>query len=254
MPFSSRVRHLLIPLPVLHLSFFFPLSIKCSHPPNLNFNILCFWKAEFSFFNRISLTSLTLTPSISKMSSAELIAEILALSSGLNSFNQFQILSLSQSNSLFSFAPELITFSQSCGNELQQLLELSQSSIFNSLLATNLNLAGSLSPCLEQLLGLEQLFASGIDNLDLSSNGNLNGTDVSNSTSSVDSASNSTASASSVTETGLPPSTDSQSSKGKEKKKNGKRGDVVQRSGASKRQVLGGFGLGLMVVFGAFAL
>lgn len=258
MQFSSRVRHLLIPLLILHLSFFLPLSSKCFHSPNLNFNILCFWKADFPFFNRISLTSPALTLPTSTMSSAELIAEILALSSGLDSFNQFQILSLSQSNSLFSFAPELITFSQFCGNELQQLLELSQSSIFNSLIATNINLAGSLSPCLEQLLGLEQLFAFGVDNLQLGSDGNvdnnLNGTDVSNSTAGVDSASNSTASAANVTEDALPPNTGSQNSKGKEKKKNGKRGEVVQRSGANKRQVLGGFGLGLMVVVGAFAL
>ena len=136
------------------------------------------------------------------MSSAELIAEILTLSSGLESFNQFQILSLSQSNNLFAFAPELISFSQSCGNELQQLLELSQSSIFNNMIETNLNLAGSLSPCLEQVLGLEQLFASGQDNLNLSNNGNnnvnsLNGTAVSNSTASV-STSNSTAVANST--------------------------------------------------------
>ena len=84
------------------------------------------------------------------MSSAELIAEILTLSSGLESFNQFQILSLSQSNNLFAFAPELISFSQSCGSELQQLLELSQSSIFNNMIETNLNLAGSVRPCLDR--------------------------------------------------------------------------------------------------------
>jgi len=194
------------------------------------------------------------------MSSAELIAEILALSSGINSFSQFQILNLQQSNSLFSFAPELLSFSQSCGSELQQLLELSQSSVFNNLISTNLNLAGSLSPCLEQVLGLEQLFASGQDNLQLDGTNdvnNLNGTDVSNSTASVSSVSNATASAvNSTEEAGSQKQNgkDQKAAKGDDKKKNGKRGEVVQRSGASKMQVLGGFGLGLMVVVGAFAL
>jgi hypothetical protein len=192
------------------------------------------------------------------MSSAELIAEILTLSSGLESFNQFQILSLSQSNNLFTFAPELISFSQSCGNELQQLLSLSQSSIFNNMIETNLNLAGSLSPCLEQVLGLEQLFASGQDNLNLSNNGNnnvssLNGTVVSNSTASV-SASNSTAVANSTADASSQQQNGKeQSAKGKGKK-NGKRVEVMQRSGTIKKQVLSGVGLGLMVMVGAFAL
>ena len=75
------------------------------------------------------------------MSSNELIVELLAMTSGLESFNNFQILNIAQSNSLFSFAPQLIEFEQSCGGELQQLLELSQSSIFNEILETNLNLA-----------------------------------------------------------------------------------------------------------------
>jgi hypothetical protein len=173
------------------------------------------------------------------MSSAELIAEILTLSSGLESFNQFQILSLSQSNNLFAFAPELISFSQSCGNELQQLLELSQSSIFNNMIETNLNLAGSLSPCLEQVLGLEQLFASGQDNLNLSNNDNnnvnsLNGTVVSNSTASV-SASNSTAVANSTADASSQQQNGKeQSAKGKGKK-NGRRVEVMQRSGAIKK-------------------
>jgi hypothetical protein len=192
------------------------------------------------------------------MSSAELIAEILTLSSGLESFNQFQILSLSQSNNLFTFAPELISFSQSCGTELQQLLSLSQSSIFNNMIETNLNLAGSLSPCLEQVLGLEQLFASGQDNLNLSNNGNnnvssLNGTVVSNSTASV-SASNSTAVANSTADASSQQQNGKeQSAKGKGKK-NGKRVEVMQRSGTIKTQVLSGVGLGLMVMVGAFAL
>jgi hypothetical protein len=193
------------------------------------------------------------------MSSAELIAEILALSNSLAPFNQFQILSLSQSNNLFAFAPELITFSQSCGNELQQLLELSQSSLFNSLIETNINLAGSLSPCLGQLLGLEQLLTSGQNSLNLSNNGNnnvnnnLNGTDVSNSTAGV-SASNSTAVANSTADaSSQQQNSKEQNAKGKGKK-NGKRGEVVSRSGASKKQALGGLGLGLMVIVGAFAL
>jgi hypothetical protein len=191
------------------------------------------------------------------MSSNELIVELLTMTSGLESFNNFQILNIAQSNSLFSFAPELIEFEQSCGGELQQLLELSQSSIFNEILETNLNLAGSLSPCLAQLVGLEQLFTSGQNNLQLSNSNsnndnNSNNTQVnnSNSSNSTVSVSNSTAS----NDTAAANSTAVVNNGKKSKNKNGKRGEVVQRSGASKRQVLGGFGLGLMVVVGAFAL
>jgi len=202
------------------------------------------------------------------MSSNELIAEILALSSGLDSLSNLQILNIGQSNSLFAVAPELDQFVSSCGSDLNQLLSLSESSIFNQLIENNIELAGSLSPCLEQLLGLEQLFSSGNDNVQLSNSNdvnnnvnNLNSTDVSNSTASVSSASsNSTAAvASNSTESeGQQAAKDANkgkdAEKGKDKKKNGKRGEIVQRSGASKRQVLGRFGLGLMVVVGAFAL
>lgn len=192
------------------------------------------------------------------MSSNELIAEILALSSGLDSFSNFQLLNINQANSLFSVAPELSQFVSSCGSGLNQLLQLSESPIFNSLIESNLNLAGSLSPCLEQLLGLEQLFSSGNDNVQLSNSNdvnNVNSTDVSNSTASVSSASsnNTDAAASNSTEAqGQQQAKDA--NKGKDKKKNGKRGEIVQRSAASKRQILGRFGLGLMVVVGAFAL
>ncbi|KAE9365411.1 hypothetical protein N431DRAFT_447071 [Stipitochalara longipes BDJ] len=203
------------------------------------------------------------------MSSVELIGEILALASGLDSFNNFQILNVNQDNSLFAFAPQLVEFSQGCGSDLQQLLELSQSSIFNNILESNIDLAGSLTPCLEQVLGLEQLLGSGQDlqlsnNNDINNNNNLNNSssvEASNSTASVSSASNSTAAAN-VTEANNQQQNnkdqnknDNKDDKNKDKaKKNGKRGDVVQRSGASKKQVLGGFGLGLMVVVGAFAL
>jgi hypothetical protein len=206
------------------------------------------------------------------MSSAELIAELLAMTSGLESFNNFQILNLAQSNSLFSFAPLLIEFEQSCGGEVQQLLELSQSSIFNNLIEDNINLAGSLTPCLEQLLGLEELFSSGQDNVQLVDNNNndvnnSNKTEVSdsnssNSTASVISSSvNNTASAANSTadannkDNGKDQSNEDAKNQDKNQdKKNRKRGNVVQRSGASKKQVLGGLGLGLMVVVGAFAL
>ena len=198
------------------------------------------------------------------MSSNELIVELLAMTSGLASFNNFQILNIAQSNSLFSFAPQLIEFGQSCGGELQQLIELSQTSIFNDILETNLNLAGSLSPCLAQLVGLEQLFAFGQNNLQLSninsnndvnSNNNVNNsnnTQVNNSNNSNSTASVSSSSA--ANNTAATNSTAVANNGKKGKNKNGKRGEVVQRSGASKRQVLGGFGLGLMVVVGAFAL
>jgi hypothetical protein len=207
------------------------------------------------------------------MSSAELIAELLAMTSGLESFNNFQILNIAQPNSLFSFAPQLTEFEQSCGGELQQLLELSQSSIFDNLIESNLNLAGSLTPCLEQLLGLEQLLSSGQDNVQLVDNNNndvnnSNSTEVSssnssNSTASVSSSSaNNTASAANSTadannkDNGKDQNNKDAKNQGKnqDKKKNGKRGTVVQRSGASKKQVLGSLGLGLMVVVGAFAL
>jgi hypothetical protein len=207
------------------------------------------------------------------MSSAELIAELLAMTSGLESFNNFQILNLAQSNSLFSFAPQLIEFEQSCGGELQQLLELSQSSIFNNLIEDNISLAGSLAPCLEQLLGLAQLFSSGQDNVqpvdnnnndvNNSSNTEVSDSNSSNSTASVISSSvNNTASAANSTadannkDNGKDQSNKDarNQDKNQDKKKNGKRGNVVQRSGASKKQVLGGLGLGLMVVVGAFAL
>jgi len=196
------------------------------------------------------------------MSSVELIGEILALTSGLNSFNDFQILNVNQENSLFAFAPQLVEFSQSCGSDLQQLLELSQSSVFNEILAENIGLAGSLTACLEQVLGLEQLLASG-QGLQLSNNGinnnnnNLNNSssgDASNSTASVSSASNSTAAANVTAANDQQNGKDQNKNKDKGKNKNGKRGEVVERSGASKKQVLGGFGLGLMVVVGAFAL
>ena len=201
------------------------------------------------------------------MSSVELIGEILALASGLDSFSNFQILNVNQENSLFAFAPQLVEFSQSCGSDLQQILELSQSSIFNNILEENIGLAGSLSPCLEQVLALEQLLGSG-QGLQLSNSGDVNNdlnnlnnsssVDVSNSTASVSSASNSTAAAN-VTEASNQQQNgkdQNKNAKNQEKgKKNGKRGEVVQRtSGASKKQVLGGFGLGLMVVVGAFAL
>ena len=198
------------------------------------------------------------------MSSNELIVELLAMTSGLESFNNFQILNIAQSNSLFSFAPQLIEFEQSCGGELQQLLELSQSSIFNEILETNLNLAGPLSPCLAQLVGLEQLFTSGQNNVQLSNSNsnndvnnnnnvnNSNNTQINNSNNSSSTASVSNSSASNNTAAANSTAVVNNSKKGKNK--NGKRGEVVQRSGASKRQVLGGFGLGLMVVVGAFAL
>jgi hypothetical protein len=196
------------------------------------------------------------------MSSNELIAEILALSSGLDSFSNFQILNIDQSNSLFSVAPELAQFVSSCGSDLNQLLSLSESSIFNQLIETNIDLAGSLSPCLEQLLGLEQLFSSGNDNVQLSNssdvnnNVNLNSTEVSNSTASVSSASSNSTAAVSSNSTAAQDSQakDANKDKGKDKKKNGKRSEIVQRSDASKRQILGRLGLGLMVVVGAFAL
>ncbi len=188
------------------------------------------------------------------------------MTSGLESFNTFQVLNIAQSNSLFSFAPQLIEFEQSCGGELQQPLELSQSSIFNEILETNLDLTGSLSPCLVQLVGLEQLFASGQNNLQLSNsnsnndvnnkNNNVNNSNntqvsnsnISNNTESVNSlsASNNTAAANSTAVVS--------NSKKDKTKKNGKRGEVVERSDASKRQVLGGFGLDLMVVVGTFVL
>ncbi|PMD19846.1 hypothetical protein NA56DRAFT_189211 [Hyaloscypha hepaticicola] len=205
-----------------------------------------------------------------KMSSNELIVELLAMTSGLESFNTFQILNIAQSNSLFSFAPQLIEFEQSCGGELQQLLELSQSSIFNEILETNLNLAGSLSPCLAQLVWLEQLFTSGRDNVQLSNSNsnndvnnnnnvnNSNNTQVNNSNSSNSSdSSNSTGSVSNSTasnDSAAANSTAVVSNSKKSKNKNRKRGEVVQRSGASKKQVLGSFGLGLMVIVGTFAL
>jgi len=116
--------------------------------------------------------------------------------------------------------------------------------------------AGSFSPCLEQLLGLEQLFSSGSD-VQLSNsndtNNNLNSTDAPNSTASVSSASNNSTAAVALNSTeaqGQQAAKDA--SKGKNK--NGKRSEIVQRSGASKRQILGCFGLGLMVIVGAFAL
>jgi len=191
------------------------------------------------------------------MSSNELIAEILALSSGLDSFSNFQLLNINQANSLFSVAPELSQFVSSCGSGLNQLLQLSESPIFNSLIESNLNLAGSLSPCLEQLLGLEQLFSSGNDNVQLSNSNdvnNVNSTDVSNSTASVSSASSNSTDAAASNSTEAQGQQAKDDKKGKDKKKNGKRGEVVQRSAASKRQILGRFGLGLMVVVGAFAL
>jgi hypothetical protein len=209
------------------------------------------------------------------MSSNELIAELLALGSGLESFNNFQILNIGQSNSLFAFAPQLVEFEQSCGGQLQQLLELSQSSIFNNLIESNLGLAGDLEPCLAQLLGLEQLFGSGQDNVQLVNNNdvnNSNNTAVNDLNNNVNN--NLNVSSSSVNSTAVSNSTADANNKdndknkngkddkgkgkdakdAKDNKKNGKRGNVVQRSGASKRQVLGGFGLGLMVVVGAFAL
>lgn len=195
------------------------------------------------------------------MSSNELIAEILALSTGLDSFSNFQILNIDQSNSLFSVAPELVQFVSSCGSELNQLLSLSESSIFNQLIQTNIELAGSLSPCLEQLLGLEQLFSSGSDvqlsnsnDINSNVNNNLNSTDASNSTASVSSASSNSTAAVASNSTEAQGQQAAKDAKGKDKKKNGKRSEIVQRSGASKRQILGCFGLGLMVVIGAFAL
>ncbi len=47
---------------------------------------------------------------------------------------------------------------------------------------------------------------------------------------------------------------DNDKDKGKDKKKHGKRGEIAQRSGASKKQVLGGLDLGLMVIVGVFVL
>jgi len=44
------------------------------------------------------------------------------------------------------------------------------------------------------------------------------------------------------------------SAKGKDKKKEGKRAEIVQRSAASKKQVLTGLGLAAMMVAGVFAL
>jgi hypothetical protein len=171
------------------------------------------------------------------MSSNEPTAEILALSSGLDSFSNFQILSIDQSNSLSSVAPELVQFVSSCGSELNQLLSLSESSIFNQLIETNIEFAGSFSPCLEQLLGLEQLFSSGSD-VQLSNsndtNNNLNSTDASNSTASVSSASNNSTAAVALNSTeaqGQQAAKDA--SKGKDK--NGKRSEIVQRSGATVR-------------------
>jgi len=196
------------------------------------------------------------------MSSAELIGEILALASGLDSFDNFQILNVNQDNGLFAFAPQLVEFSQGCGSDLQQLLELSQSSIFNNILEENIDLAGDLTPCLEQVLGLEQLLGSGQDvqlsnNNDINNNNNLSNSssvEASNSTAGVSSASNSTAAANATeADNGKDQSKDDKD-KDKGKKKNGKRGEIVQRSSATKKQVLGGFGLGLMVVVGAFAL
>jgi hypothetical protein len=204
------------------------------------------------------------------MSSVELIGEILALASVLDSFNNFQILNINQDNSLFAFAPQLVDFSQSCGSELQQLLELSQSSIFNNILEENIDLAGSLTPCLEQVLALEQLLGSGQDvqlsdnndiNNDINNDNNVNNSssvvEASNSTASFSSASNSTAAANATEANNQQQNGKDQkkdNNKDKDKKKNGKRGDVVRRSGASKKHVLGGLGLGLMVFVGAFAL
>jgi hypothetical protein len=229
--------------------------------------LLYFWKAGLTFIKQLLHSSSLKSQyrSALKMSSNELIVELLAMTSGLESFNNFQILNIAQSNSLFSFAPQLIEFEQSCGGELQQLLELSQSSIFNEILETNLNLAGSLSPCLAQLVVLEQLFASGQNNFQLSNSNsnndvNNNNSNVNNSnTTQVDNSnnSNSTASVSSSSasnNTAAANSTAVVNNGKKGKNKNGKRGEVVQRSGASKKQVLGGFGLGLIVIVGAFAL
>jgi len=62
-----------------------------------------------------------LPPQLIKMSSNELISEILALSIGLESFSNFQILNLDQANGLFAFAPQPVQFTSSCGSELPTL-------------------------------------------------------------------------------------------------------------------------------------
>lgn len=277
MPFPSRVSHLLIPLAVCEFISLFLTASKRFHSSSLNlFNSICFWKADFRFFRReflhrrstLYLTKLSFLP---KMSSNELIAEILALTGGLGNFNNFQILNIDQNNNLFAFAPQLIEFEQSCGGELQQLLELSQSSVFDQLIESNLDLAGSVSPCLEQLLGLEQLFESGQDNLQLNNsnnvdNNNSNSTEVVNNSTATASSSSAenTAAAANLTQNANNQNNGKDQNgkdakgkdkdKGKDNKKNGKRGEIAQRSGASKKQVLGSFGLGLMVIVGAFAL
>ncbi|KAE8454568.1 hypothetical protein EG329_000191 [Mollisiaceae sp. DMI_Dod_QoI] len=199
------------------------------------------------------------------MSSNQLLVELLELSQGVSQFQNLQLLNIEQSSSLFNFAPELLDFVQGCGNSLNELEQFTSSPVSSLLL--NLNSQGN--SCLEQLIQLEQLFlgqSSDSEDLNLDDsnddNSNLdlsNSTDISNSTVSSGSAdlSNSTDSASNASANAAPVAVAQQAggkADAKNEKKEGKRSEIVQRSGASKRQVLTGLGLAAMMVAGVFAL
>lgn len=194
--------------------------------------------------------------------------ELLALSSSISSLQNLQLINFQQPNSLINFSPDLINFVQGCSNSFNQLAQFTSSPV-NSLL---INLNSNSNACLEELLQLEQLFLSGNSNVDLNNNGqnsNLNnGQDLSNSTASVDSSnstasvdvSNSTAAVNSSANAAPVAVAQQGNAKGGKADAKGKKGEkrgieeVVKRSGASKKQVLTGMGLGVMMVAGVFAL
>jgi hypothetical protein len=198
------------------------------------------------------------------MSSSQLLLELLSLTSGISSLSNLQLLQISNSNSLFAFSPQLLQFSQSCGNSLNELEQLVDSPV-NSLLL-NLNGGNSQNACLEELLQLEQLFLSGNSNLDLNNNnGDNNNSNDLNLNNSTESSSNSTVSSSSAnlnsssadasnSSAAVAPPPAAAKGKGKDSAKKEGRSEIVQRSAGEKRRVLGGLGFMAFMLVGAVAL
>ncbi|KAL2062437.1 hypothetical protein VTL71DRAFT_6703 [Oculimacula yallundae] len=110
--------------------------------------------------------------------SNQLALEIIALSSGLRQFGNFQVLNIAQANGIIALSPELIVFASTCGNCDNTLAQVFGSNL--NIDFGNLNLGGC-NVCLQQVLGLQALsiaeFVSGNNTGNVGNNtGNANDT------------------------------------------------------------------------------